>query len=66
MLNLESNDQKMIVENAYFGSWSPDGKKILFYRNGVAIANSDGSDIHILAEDFCDDYLSIEPPLWQP
>ncbi|MBV9492674.1 MAG: serine/threonine-protein kinase [Acidobacteria bacterium] len=65
-------EPRKIIDNAFDGDWSPDGKRIAFVRNRaekqqrlstLCVANIDGSDLHEIVAAPEDD---LTAPRWSP
>jgi Tol biopolymer transport system component len=60
----DGTHNRRLVKNANDPSWSPNGRRIVFYRDsGVFVARADGTHVHRVVKSFSD---AIFDPEWSP
>lgn len=68
VINADGSNRTQIVENGSDAVWSPDGMRIAFFtyhsgnRQGIAIADADGTNVTHVADDLDD----RSPMIWSP
>ena len=74
-LKPDGSERKLVLENAFAPSWSPDGKQLVVvrewtagdeYGNELVIVNADGSEARTLDLDAVEGSRMVSVPEWSP
>jgi Tol biopolymer transport system component len=72
----DGSERKLVLENAYSPSWSPDGKELVVVREGTAEGDADGTELAVVDVDGsgprtldlgrAEDSSLVAVPAWSP